>query len=97
PVPCQCHYAQVWKNVREIASSRSQQQHSHNQTAKCNWFDEVTSGVSKDRHPRIHPRYNRRMPRESAQEMFFGTMNFHRFYPAEHLVRFPEEATDRNS
>src|SRR5262249_24808373 len=61
-----------------------------------NWFDQVTSGVSKDWHTRAHLRDNARVAGKPAEKMFFSAMDFHRLNPAEHLVRFPKEATDRN-
>ena len=97
PITSQGHDAQVRQDVGEIASLRREQQHSHNQTAESERFQDIARAVTENGESRVHPRDDLRMAGEAAEEMLFSTMNFHRFNSAEHLVRFAKEATDRYS
>ena len=95
PVPRERHHAKIGKDVGEIAPSRCEQQHSHNQTAESKRFDKIPGAVGEDRHAGTGPRKHRGMPGKPVEKMFFGAVHFHRLNPAEHLLRFPENAANR--
>src|SRR6478752_6990235 len=91
PVTCKRHHAEVRKNIGKIAPSRCEQQHGHNETSKSERFHKITCAVENG-HAGTHLRDDCGMAGKPSEKMFFGTMDFHRFNAAEHLMGFLVEA-----
>src|SRR5438874_13319985 len=88
PITCKRQHAEARKNIGKIATFRCEQQHSHNETAKSERFHNITRAVENG-HACTHLRDDCGMAGKPSEKMFFGTMDFHRFNAAEHLMGFP--------